>query len=198
MPKVNAEIWTYLPTKAKLTDLNLQSLQHTIGFAITSLTVASNEIATQARSHAMPSATATKLLQLNMDAANMLGNGFQSITKNRKTEIKPFLNGDFAGICSEDIQPTQFLFGNDLKETLKNTRTATMVMKQTFARGNNFRGKPYDYSGPKNTGARRSYSQPASLNRQRPPWQSVKRGGPIVQRQQTMHPRMLPFQSRRQ
>lgn len=198
VPKVNAEIWTHLPTKAKLNDLSLQSLQQIIGFALTSLTVASNEIANQARSQAMQSKTATKLLQLNMDAANMLGNGFQNITSKRKSEIKPFLHGDFAGICSDNIQPTQFLFGDDLKETLKNTKTTSMVMKQTFSR-KVFRGKPYDYRASSNSVSRGNYSHPAPLNRQRPPWQSAKRGGGTsYQRYQNSRPRLPQLQQRRQ
>ncbi len=181
VPKVNAEIWSHLPSKSKISDLNWQSLQQNISYAITNLAVTSNVISGKVGSAEISSPMASQILRANMDAANMLGNAMQQINVKRKSEIKPFLNADFSGICSSSVPVTNFLFGDDLKETLKNSKTESLVMKQTFTRRShsNFRGKPYDYR-PAGTGPPRNFNyQPSTqptLNRQRPLWRPPRRG----------------------
>lgn len=179
VPKVNAEIWSHLPNKAKITDLNWQSLQHNIAYAITNMAITSNFISSKVGTAEISSPMASHILRANMDAANMLGSAMQQINNKRKGEIKPYLNADFAGICSSNVPVTHFLFGNDLKETLKNSKTESLVMKQTFTR-RSFRAKPYNFRAPGTGPVRNSFSyqqsaQP-SLNRQRPLWRHPKRG----------------------
>ncbi len=176
VPKVNGEIWNHLPTKAKITDLGFQSIQQSIGYAITALAVSSNEIARHVKQQDMSSNVASGLLHMNMNAANVLGHSFQQNTSRRRSEVKPYLNADFASICSTEIPATELLFGNDLKETLKNSKTASMVMKQTFARTPS-RSKPYDSNQLKSF--RFTQQQRGNLNRNRPSpfWQTQRRGG---------------------
>lgn len=200
VPKVNTEIWGHLSNKTKICDLNWQSLQHNIAYALTNLAVTSNLISSKVGTTEISTTLASQILRANMDAANMLGYAMQQINNKRKAEIKPFLNADFAGICSSSVPVTDFLFGNDLKETLKNSKTESMVMKQTFTR-RNFRGKPYDFRATGPTPTRNYNSQqstPASLNRPRPLWRPPRRGSGSNYHRQFPASAQLPNQYRRQ
>lgn len=201
VPKVNGEIWNHLPTKSKLADLGYQSIQQSIGYAITALAVSSNEIARHVSQQDMKANIASGMLQMNMNAANVLGHSFQQITSRRRSEVKPYLNADFASICSTDVPATELLFGNDLKETLKNSKTASQVMKQTFAR-RPYRSKPYD-SNPQRSFrfSQQQQQQHGNLNRNRPSpsWQTQRRGGgPSFNRNQyAQMPKMTQLPQRR-
>lgn len=196
VPKMNGEIWNHLQTKAKIKDLGFQSIQQSIGYAITALAVSSNEIARHANQQGMKASVASSLLQINMNAANILGHSFQQITSRRRSEVKPFLNADFASICSTEVPATEFLFGSDLKEAVKNSKTASMVMKQTFAK-RQYRSKPYE-TNHKNF---RFTQQHGNLNRSRPSpsWQSQRRGGGLAfnRNQYSQSPKPSQFQPRR-
>lgn len=174
VPKVNPEIWGHLPNRAKIGDLGLQSVQQCMGFALNTLAITSNMIAKFSAEKQITPAAASQLLQLCMDSGNVLGNGFQSVTTKRKMEIKPQLHPDYAGICSNENPVTEYLFGSDLKEALKTSKAASMVMKQTFSKYST-RFKPYEQRRYRPSGAFQSTSNP--LNRQRPSWGSQRRRG---------------------
>lgn len=192
-PKVNSEIWGNLPTKAKITDLGLQALQQSVSYAIASLAISSNEITQAVTRHGMPTPLASKLLQINMDAGNILGHNFQTLTNKRRMEIKPFLNSDFSGICSGNVPVTEYLFGDDLKETLKHSKNSSQVVKQTFAK--NFgRSRPYDKFR-----SFRGHQNRQPLNRQLPPWRPMRRGGGWnQQRPFSPNPQQFSNQQKRQ
>lgn len=175
VPKVNSEIWSKLPNRAKLNDLGHQSNQQCLSHALSSLALASEEITKLVASRQINNHAATTILQMNMNTANVLGNSFQQLTKKRRQEIKPFLNADYAGICSNDLPVSEWLFGSDLKETLKSSKNAAMIMKQSFSKGQ-YRTRPYDQRQNRSSRYPPS-SDSVSLNRQRPPFRQTRRGG---------------------
>lgn len=183
VPKINPEIWSKLPTKAKMGDLNWQGIQQDASNALASLALSCNEISKLVSQKLIPANAATRLLQINMDAANMIGNGFQKINTKRKTDIKPHIHADYAGICSSSTPVTQYLFGDDLKESLKNSKTEAIVMRQTVSyRG--FRPRPYDTHRQRPSfGPSRSTG---NLNSQRPSWRPPQQrpGGNVYFRPQ--------------
>lgn len=177
VPKMNSEIWSNLPGKARIQDLQLQNLQQTNSQGLVALALIANQIALHR--HELPENLAKEVLQVCMDGANVLGNGLQMINMKRRQEVKQYLNQEFAGICNTSVPVTENLFGDDLKETMKASKTTSQVMRSGFTKARGFRPQPY------NRGIRQNYPQPSSsfsgasgsLNRQRPSFNNQRRGG---------------------
>ncbi len=88
----------------------------------------------------------------------------QDFNQKRRMDIKPILNKDFGGICTDSNPTTEWLFGDNLPEQLKNSRATANVVRSTmkssmsgnryapyFARGQfkslNWRGTPHSRGG---------------------------------------------------
>lgn len=188
IPKMNTEIWAHLPTKVKMNDLSLQSCQQNMAFGLIALANIGNIVACNAPR--IPKDVGKEIITTLMDGANMLGNGVQIINQKRRKEVKSHLQPDYAGICSSNVPVTGFLFGDDLKESLKSSKTAASVVKPIMAGGKyrQFRmNKPY---------SRSSGNQFKSGNRFRPPLPFQRRGGGLQQRASSWS--TTPYQQQRQ
>lgn len=141
VPKMNQEIWSNLPPRARLNDLALQSHQQNASHSLVAYAQLADIIAKN--SDKMPKELPRQLLSIIRDAANVAGNGFQVLSQKRRSEVKPHLNNEFASICSASVPVNEYLFGSDLKEALKASKAASMVVRQSFSRRPNFRNKPY-------------------------------------------------------
>lgn len=51
----------------------------------------------------LPKELMTSILQNAINGANVLGDQFQSISKERRWDIKKFLNPEYSGICSAQV-----------------------------------------------------------------------------------------------
>lgn len=170
VPKMNPEIWSNLPTKAKVNDLGLQNLQQYTSYGLIALANMGDVITKNG--DGISKDVARQLIEITRNAANVLGNGYQIITQKRRQEVKTYLNAEFSGICSSSIQATEFLFGDDLKETLKSSRAAASVVRQSFTKRGGYRFKPYTTTASNFNGIRKS------LNWNRPSQQAPQtRGG---------------------
>ncbi|CAL8139262.1 unnamed protein product [Orchesella dallaii] len=85
----------------------------------------------------------------------------------RKLEVRKYINPEFSGICSKETKASEWLFGSDLNETLKESKTTASVMRATLTRGH--RPAPYPSVGS----FRRAQS---SLNFHRSPHPTPRRG----------------------
>lgn len=140
VPKVNSEIWQNLRTRSRIMDLKLQQNQAGLSTALSALAQISDEVAKSAK--LMPKEAATKILKLSMDAGNLIGSQFFDLSARRRMEIKPFLNADYAGICNSSIKQSEWLFGENMSEALKASKTAASVMK-TMNKTGRYRAVPY-------------------------------------------------------
>lgn len=147
-PKVNQEIWSMLPTKSRLIDLNYHQVQTTLATGVATLAIMSDEIAKL--SAGLPKETMHQLLKAAMDTANLLGTQMQDLNQKRKQAIKPYITADYAGICSMDVPPGDFLFGNNLSESLKSSKATSSMIRQTS--GARSRYRPYG-TPPRSTGS---------------------------------------------
>lgn len=163
VPKVNPEIWQNLKTRPRVADLKLQQIQAGLSISLTVLASLSDKIAKAAASKLVPKEVASDLLKAGLDGANLIGHQMQEITSRRRQEIKPYLNPDYAGICSAQLPPSEFLFGDNLTETLKSSKAASTVIRNTTLPQN--RMMPYNLNQrPSNS----NYQRPSYLNYQRP------------------------------
>jgi hypothetical protein len=99
----------------------------------------------------------------------------QDINYKRRQDIKPLLNKDFSQICTETNQPTEWLFGDNISDQLKNSRVTANVMRSTIKssmRGNRFTPYVSNYS----RGRALNYRAPLPFNRGGFPNQFNRRG----------------------
>ncbi len=155
-PRMNPEIWTGIPSKARMGDLNSQQIQKTKSYGLVSLANIAN-LVVENSSTLNPEFVKQKL-SLSLDGANLLGNGFQQIVQKRRSEVKPHLSTEYASICSAKVLDSEFLFGDNLAEALKASKATAGLVKKTFVP--NPRYKPY------------TRSIAGSLNYYRPQFQS--------------------------
>ncbi|XP_035707238.1 uncharacterized protein LOC118435361 [Folsomia candida] len=142
IPKMNQEIWSHLPGPARFIDLNMQQNQFSLGIGLNALAQIANEVAKNASN--IPKEVKISILKLAIDGGNILGDQIQSISKKRRLEVKKHINSEYHGICNSQIPVSEFLFGSDLNETLKASKTASNVIRKSFTRqGQNQRPQPY-------------------------------------------------------
>ena len=87
-----------------------------------------------------------ELLKLSMESATLLGCLSGEISKGRRLAIKPFLNEDVAGICSEPTPAGELLFGDNLPEKIKATKSIASMLKSVGT--SSYQGHrffPYNY-----------------------------------------------------
>ncbi|CAL8080391.1 unnamed protein product [Orchesella dallaii] len=140
VPKVNPEIWQNLRTRARISDIKLQQVQYSLSASLTTIALMSDEIAKSSRQ--MPKDIVTKLLKMGMDGANLIGSQMQDLSYRRRQELKPFVNPEYSGMCGAKIPVGEFLFGDNLVETMKSTKTATTVLRQVTTSKQRYRPYP--------------------------------------------------------
>jgi hypothetical protein len=181
VPKVNPEIWSNLPHAIKQSDARYQFQQQYISRAI----VAQAEIADRLikAGNTVPKEISEYLLKATMDSATMIGVAQRELNAKRKAGIKSSVLPEYAAICSNRMQVKEYLFGDDLEQSLKSTKSSSRIVKAspTFV-GRVNRFMPYargsQSSGPLNF--RRPF-QPRRGNGT-PIYQSLGFGSPRFQR----------------
>ncbi len=101
IPKMNQEIWTHLPTTARLNDLNFQQVQQTLGFGVNALAQIANIVAISGSQ--IPKEVKSTILKMSIDSGNLLGDQIQSFSRKRRLEVKKHINADYHGICNAQV-----------------------------------------------------------------------------------------------
>ena len=112
VPTVNPEVWKSLPAHARRADLKLAQTQRAIVKAATALTKTTH-ILLSARNQDKEVTTA------NADALTLLGHASRELSLRRRQAIKPHLNRELTGLCSDAVPITSQLFGDTLSASLK-------------------------------------------------------------------------------
>jgi hypothetical protein len=153
-PKMNSEIWASLPNRVRLSDLKNQQMQQHMSMELVTMSLIATETAQSASK--LPKEFVEKILGLCKDGVSIAGSSIQEMNTRRKLEVKPHLNQEYAGICTAAVSTSEQLFGDNLADALKATKTTSELLKKTMSKS--FRPKPYDRNAP------------GSLNRYRPPF----------------------------
>ena len=104
VPKCNKLIWENLKQETRTRDLKVQRCQKPLVKGITALTsVFGDKILTDAE----------------QDALALLSNAMYELNALRKEFIKPELNQKFSHLCKHTVQPSSWLFGDNLPKTVK-------------------------------------------------------------------------------
>jgi flagellar motor protein MotB len=122
VPKVNPEIWMKLNRPASRQDLHMASIQRAIVKAGTQL---AEILLTTPSGPTGPDLG--KLLTMNADAVTLLGHATHQLSMHRRQAIKPFLNKEYATLCSPQGPVIEFLFGDELQSQLNNIKASNKI-----------------------------------------------------------------------
>lgn len=159
-PKMNVEMWKLLPSHARVDDLKKQQIQNSVAYGVSAFSQIANIIAT--RSQELPKDVKAAILKLSVDGANILGNELQEVNLRRRSNVKRYINPQFHGVCSLNAGPGEWLFGNDLSESLKSSKASSALALPN--RG--FRFNPYQRQNSTRPASGSNYQQPLNWNRQ--------------------------------
>lgn len=129
VPKVNKLIWDHLSPSTRSLDLKIQRCERPLIKGMTALTSAFGE---------------KELSNIEQDALALLSNAVFELNQLRKELIKPELNQKFSHLCKHSVQPTEWLFGDNLPKTVKDMeeeQKSVSVMKVSKDKPARFR--PY-------------------------------------------------------
>ena len=119
-----------------------------------------------------------KFVSLGIDAITVLGKAVHMISTERKEKLRPALNEDIRSICDNDYTTSDYLFGDNISESikiakenfrLKQNLTHNKISsnsKQKTSSSSYRTGHKQHRSDRYDTGASASYSSKASLNSQ--------------------------------
>ncbi|XP_070199875.1 uncharacterized protein [Littorina saxatilis] len=123
-PLVNPEIWKSMTGEARNSDIKFSHMQKAIATAGTALAES-----TQTLIHAKINADAEsrkkigEAIEKNGDAIALAGSAFHSLSIRRRQGIRPFLNANLAGLCSDSVPVSdKWLFGDNLATSMKDIK----------------------------------------------------------------------------
>jgi len=169
VPKVNHEIWSMLPPRAKQIDYSNQVIQQQLGTASVILSRTAESIFNAGNK--IEKSTRDALLKQSLDSLSIIGNIMQDLSLKRKQDIRPYLSKEASAICSSS-QSSEYLFGDNMTEQLKSAKATANVLKASVTRPSSFKGQRSMPYKPRNES---TLTQGRSLNWQGPPLH--RRGG---------------------
>ena len=122
--KVNPEIWAKISPATRSRDRKLQKIQTTLLKATTVLVEVTDKFSESKDQSKSLLNEATKSL---FDAIALITHANCDLNHRRRDLIKPDLNRSYQQICSEQIEVTENLFGDDLPQKIKDIITTNKV-----------------------------------------------------------------------
>ncbi|OXA40125.1 hypothetical protein Fcan01_25127 [Folsomia candida] len=86
----------------------------------------------------IPKEVVSTVVRLAIDTGNILGDQAQQLNSTRRFDLKKYLNPEYGGICSSQVEHSEWLFGKDLSENLKSSKATSNLIRNTAARRNRF------------------------------------------------------------
>ncbi|KAJ8049002.1 hypothetical protein HOLleu_01538 [Holothuria leucospilota] len=149
--QVNKLIWDNLILPTRMTDLKAQKIQVSIVKAMTALTAMLNEIL-----NSKAGLDKETILRSLTDALALLGTANINFNFLRRELIKPEMKNEYKSLCSKTTPLTTLLFGDNVKQQMRDITDASKVSKRCLkdrdrGRGNfpnvlrrKGRGRAYD------------------------------------------------------
>ena len=163
LPKVNPQIWSKLNTNAKRTDIRMSSLQDSLVKATSAVSVAINDLLSAREQKTIP--VYKDLIAKLIDSVVLIGHVSSELTFKRRDSLRPYLTNDFKQGCSRSVKPGNYLFGDDLPETLKQVRATSRIVSsatnpatQNLSAQRGYRPRP-SFNGQNQYGAASSSQQ---------------------------------------
>ena len=123
----------------KRADKRLSDIQKSLTFATTAVLKMADEILTA--STESRSLDLRQVMGYTVDSITLLGRAHKQISNERKERLKPVLNEDIRGLCDKDTTSSEYLFGENLVESMReakeNYRISNSIINTTSSFGGN-------------------------------------------------------------
>lgn len=128
VPSVNPEIWRKIPARSRTSDLRFVTTQRAVVKAATAIVHTTQMVIRAAREgKPVDKALKTSVTDMHADALLLLGHVSSDLSMRRRSAIRPHLNRDLTGLCSDLVPVTSKLFGDDLAASMREVRAADKV-----------------------------------------------------------------------
>ncbi|VDI78243.1 Hypothetical predicted protein [Mytilus galloprovincialis] len=135
-PPVNAEIWQFLERKAKTADLNLQTIQKSLGCGMVPLIRVAEILKSKTPD--------VKLMRENISKAlAILSNTHFELSIKRRMSLKPHIDKKYHQLCNRNEDVGSNLFGDEVGKRLKDINEINKINKNitsSYGRNSNYRG----------------------------------------------------------
>ena len=134
VPRVNPEIWANMNHTGKRADIRAANTQNIVSKVGSVLAKCTDTLLTARNNKQSREMNLDELIGSNTDALALLGHAQYELSMKRRDAIRPSLNKDYTGLCSQNVPVTSLLFGDDLQQQL-NTIKASNKITQASASG---------------------------------------------------------------
>ena len=135
--KVNPEIWGQLNASKRTKDLLLSNTHQTLQ-RVAFITL---QMADCLLNWKDPELDKISLVSNAVDSIALLGHVANDVTTFRREQIKPALREEYRQLCSADIAPGEWLFGEDLPKRLQEIKETCLAQEVAInSRGKNYHG----------------------------------------------------------
>ena len=124
------EIWVQLNASKKKADLQVANIQQNLQkIAIATVHTANDLLETKTGAKV----DYNKLVTNMIDSIALLGHASHELTVLRRRRIQPALKQEYAALCSMDIPPSKYLFGDDLAKRLRDIKETSKISQAFMA-----------------------------------------------------------------
>lgn len=127
VPRVNPEIWSMLPPAVKQKDYATQQHQQLGSLAAVAVAKMTDNLFTT--TEAISPQLRQDLIVNCMEIASVLSINSDELNKKRKAEMKLTLNREYASICNTSKTSGGLLFGENVMEQLKASKSSSQLIK---------------------------------------------------------------------
>ena len=92
-----------------------------------------------------------------VDFIGLLVRAHKQISNERKERSKPVLNEDIRGLCNKDTTSSEYLFGENLVESMREAKDKYRISNSLINTTSSFRGKHQKISQNGRIGSKRSF-----------------------------------------
>ena len=139
----------------KRVDKRLPDIQKSITFATTAVLKMADEILTT--STESRSLDLRQVMGYTVDSITLLGRAHKQISNERKERLKPVLNKDIRGLCDKDTTSSEYLFGENLVESMRETKENYRISNSIINTTSSFGGKHHKISYNSRIGSKRLF-----------------------------------------
>ena len=118
-PKVNSEIWAKISSSTRSRDVKLQKIQTMLMKATTVLVGLADKLVKDEKDNST--------VKSMFDSIAFISHANSEISHRRREFIKPDLNKAYQQICSDQVEITDNLFGDDLPQKIKDINATNKV-----------------------------------------------------------------------
>ncbi|CAC5400579.1 unnamed protein product [Mytilus coruscus] len=120
VPKINLGIWSQMSVPNRMNDVKLQKIQNLLGKAACPMLYSMDLFLSKSQTNdGLSREEVQSATQLCKDAYQMTQVTYADITFRRRALIQAEIEPKYKALCKDDVPVTDFLFGNDIKDKVK-------------------------------------------------------------------------------